>query len=418
MEKHSYRQMICLVGENPLPVYIGIRKLSTPDARIWLVCSEGGTDSYAKAIKSLVELDNDRNEESRSCNVVSIPDPYDPNAIREVISGFDQVENTALNITGGTKVMSAFSVTAWKGGWEGIFYVEDGRRKFHFANGVTEDIGDLDLTLDDLGRLHGVEIPRNLYGLAIPSLRELKGYYHEIESRDRSVHSQYRFNYSVRERDELKRFESNIVPFQNCFRLVSKEIKSAWGMPETLPASIEDYKISEWKPVFDFFAKGEWFECLIYQLAWEVLHSVDKDYPLYEIAFRRKCVKNEYYENVKIDSQIFEGDIFLVFGNRLRFLSVTTSLSARACKAKMFEAIHRARQIGGDLATSGVVCLASDRVLNSCRVSIAKYPRHNLFGRFDVNNCVKGDTESLAAFLTQDFIMNEPVTDRRRRPGS
>jgi len=407
MALKQYKSMICLVGENPLPIYIGIRKLSAPDAKIWLICSDKGTDFQAKAINTLVELDNCRREECRKCELIPISDPYNPNIIRTVISGFSPDGSAALNITGGTKVMSAFAATAWRGASDDIFYVEDGRRKFHFASGNTEDIGDLDLTLDDLGKLHGIEIIDDYYALSIPPLKEIMGYYDAIKSENRAVRSRYHFSYSSNRINEDATFSCNMEHFRNCFALVSKETKKEWGMPEALPASIGDYKLLEWKPVFDFFAKSQWFECMIYLLVLDIIREEDGEFPLHEIAFRRKCVRSEYLENQRIDSQIFEGDIFLVFRNRLRFISVTTSPYARICKAKMFEAMHRAKQIGGDMATSCVVCLANDMVLNSCRVSIAKYPRHAFFGRSDVKRWMKGETESLRRFLTQDFVMNE-----------
>jgi hypothetical protein len=35
-----FDKMVCLVGENPLPVYLGIKQLATPEAEVVLVYSE------------------------------------------------------------------------------------------------------------------------------------------------------------------------------------------------------------------------------------------------------------------------------------------------------------------------------------------------------------------------------------------
>jgi len=45
-----FDKMVCLVGENPLPVYLGIKQLATPEAEVILVCSEA-TRPQAKNIK-------------------------------------------------------------------------------------------------------------------------------------------------------------------------------------------------------------------------------------------------------------------------------------------------------------------------------------------------------------------------------
>jgi hypothetical protein len=73
----------------------------------------------------------------------------------------------------------------------------------------------------------------------------------------------------------------------------------------------------------------------------------------------------------------------------------------------MFEAMHRARQIGGGLAYSCVVSLAGypsydgerqDTVQN-CRRSIGKEPYHTMFGKAHVRQRQRGSYNSLHRFL-------------------
>ena len=49
-----FDKMVCLVGEDPLPVYLGITQLATPEAEIVLVYSEA-TKPQAKNIKALLD---------------------------------------------------------------------------------------------------------------------------------------------------------------------------------------------------------------------------------------------------------------------------------------------------------------------------------------------------------------------------
>ena len=53
----------------------------------------------------------------------------------------------------------------------------------------------------------------------------------------------------------------------------------------------------------------------------------------------------------------FEVDVVLVRGHRLFLISCTTDTTLAQCKSKLFEVAMRARQLGGDLARSALVCL-------------------------------------------------------------
>jgi len=41
----QFDKMVCLVGENPLPVYLGILQLASPNAEIVLIYSEDTTQA-------------------------------------------------------------------------------------------------------------------------------------------------------------------------------------------------------------------------------------------------------------------------------------------------------------------------------------------------------------------------------------
>jgi hypothetical protein len=121
------------------------------------------------------------------------------------------------------------------------------------------------------------------------------------------------------------------------------------------------------------------------------------------MVFRQECTVSNQFSQQKYDPLMFEGDILLVVNNRLRYVSVTTSSKPDRCKEKMFEAMHRSRQIGGNMASSCVVSLAPHDKVNNCRISIGKHPRHTIYGRDDVNSWVNGHPDSLKDFLTRDF---------------
>lgn len=61
-----FDRMVCLVGENPLPIYLRIKQLATPEAEIVLVYSEA-TRPQAKSIKALVEATATSGNRKRTC---------------------------------------------------------------------------------------------------------------------------------------------------------------------------------------------------------------------------------------------------------------------------------------------------------------------------------------------------------------
>jgi hypothetical protein len=115
-----FDKMVCLVGENPLPVYLGIKQLATPEAEVVLVYSEA-TKPQAQNIKAILNLAKVTNgNRGRTCimkQVVQLRDPYCPRQVREtldaVVARLSNPRPYALNYTGGTKVMSDYGLLAW-----------------------------------------------------------------------------------------------------------------------------------------------------------------------------------------------------------------------------------------------------------------------------------------------------------------
>jgi ethanolamine utilization microcompartment shell protein EutL len=115
-----FDKMVCLVGENPLPVYLGIKQLATPEAEVILVYSEA-TKPQSQNIKGLLEKGRKANgNRGRTCitdQVVQLRDPFRPYEVRKtldaVVASLDNPRAYALNNTGGTKVMSDYGLLAW-----------------------------------------------------------------------------------------------------------------------------------------------------------------------------------------------------------------------------------------------------------------------------------------------------------------
>ena len=83
-----FDKMFCLVGDNPLPVYMGIKQLATPEAEIVLVYSEA-TTPQAKNIKELLDkaraTSGNRGRTYIMNQGVQLRDPFPPRQVRETL---------------------------------------------------------------------------------------------------------------------------------------------------------------------------------------------------------------------------------------------------------------------------------------------------------------------------------------------
>jgi hypothetical protein len=113
-----FDKMVCLVGENPLPVYLGIKQLATREAEVILVYSEA-TGPQAQNIKGLLDKERvtngNRGRTYITNQVVQLRDSFCPRQVRETLDAMVAMNNLrayAFNYTGGTMVMSAPLVLA------------------------------------------------------------------------------------------------------------------------------------------------------------------------------------------------------------------------------------------------------------------------------------------------------------------
>jgi hypothetical protein len=116
------------------------------------------------------------------------------------------------------------------------------------------------------------------------------------------------------------------------------------------------------------------------KFSWEV---VPADAP-----FGSTNVRSGQYFNIR--SRLFEADVVALHGNRIRYISVTTSHDKNVCQGKLFEAMHRARQIGGGLASAAVVCLLERTPCTSIWMSTGKDENHQVFGCDELDLWEKG----------------------------
>jgi hypothetical protein len=174
--------------------------------------------------------------------------------------------------------------------------------------------------------------------------------------------------------------------------LITDDTAQRWLDDPAMPDSPDAYQGSLLEARFRFIVHGLWFERWVGDVLRKLLG------PQQEIVTGAEMT---------IDGQRFESDVMTIIDHRLFYFSATTASAEGVCKEKMFEAMHRARQIGGGLAYSCVVSLAGypsydgerqDTVQN-CRRSIGKEPYHTMFGKAHVCQWQRGSYNSLHRFL-------------------
>jgi hypothetical protein len=161
---------------------------------------------------------------------------------------------------------------------------------------------------------------------------------------------------------------------------------------------------------FQFFGQHEWPELLVKALVErlpatgsEIAGEIPKQ-PLFAEGTVHRGV--EFYVIGKKNNRKFEVDVITVRKGIVRYLSVTTSKQRDVLKGKAFQAIHRARQIGGDLARICVVCTVppGDNTLDDVKESVDE-DRFRIFGARDIAGWLPqgrrpGNGASLRQFLT------------------
>jgi len=329
-------RLFLLVGSNPLPNYLAALILK-PRTICLLYSPE--TEEVKKRLRERLEArladGGPRLEETCIVEVTSA------SKVRNAFLSKD-LSDAHLHYTGGTKIMAAHARMAFRdagGKDEQASYLDERKGLLRFDDGYEIDLSaqQLKLTLDDVLALHG--IMRIEQGIQQPDGRPT-GKDAEIIAKavlnDPSLAGKL---YSIHRDDNNKRLSCG------------KAKAHAVILDKMVPCGLSIKQIPEdhWnKKTYETwldFLGGGWLETWCGVL---VRHIANGD----EIAIGLDCQL--------ANGRQFEIDVALVRGHRLYVISCTTDTTIRLCKSKLFEVAMRARQLGGDLARSALVCLLHD----------------------------------------------------------
>ncbi|HLM62452.1 MAG TPA: DUF1887 family CARF protein [Pyrinomonadaceae bacterium] len=405
---YQTEHLFLLIGNNPLPNYVAMKLLANENTTVHLVHS-------AETLVFAQRLENKLKDGCKFAEKICVK-PSSANEIKKKIEArLGGISGSVgLNYTGGTKAMAVHVYRAIAGKVsEAKFSYLDPRNlamlidapeavesEMCFSLGKPEGndyekeyFRKTKISLEDLLYLHQLELFRDIRdeprGLKIAEA---------IQSEAVGKDSWWKFQKKLREDFENAKKEIGYQPYNNRneeqmkAQLRLKKIKFP-GDLSNLAGTFEENFLSrniiklgemvlanlpEDLSAIEFvnFLLGTWLEDFVLSRVKQVK----------EKCFLKYCgasVETSLRNNKK--KRFFELDVVAMRGYRLFAISCSQESSVFKAKHKLFEAVHRAKQLGGDEARIALVCLAESWDINNIKTQLEE-DHIEVFGREDLGN--------------------------------
>jgi hypothetical protein len=408
--------IIATVGLNPLPVLVAIRRLLLlfPEAQLTFVVS---TDHRDQEVVAIQEALRGHLERVLVADIIQLNNPKDPDEIRRKVSEYARGHNFShihFHYTGGTKVMVLHVMRALDGlqartpittsyfGAEEHALIgnlpETGTSEG--VMGASDERLELQLTVDDLAQLHGYTTtftvnsqsctytagPGPRRGGRVPhipnprtppdeSWSSVTDSYSRIQMSEWSklafVLDQFRDTWFPekgrrfwpRLPDTSRRPQNDIRwPFsalpQSKIPIELNQLlgREAWSEGVFRPDALDGCELER----IGRWLRGDWLEDYVFMAFTRALSNR----ALSDISVGVRFTQLRFLDAEKTRQapvrKDFEIDVAVVLGYQLVAISCYAGPKEATAKQKGFEAIHRARQLGGNEAVAILVCLADD----------------------------------------------------------
>jgi hypothetical protein len=127
---------------------------------------------------------------------------------------------------------------------------------------------------------------------------------------------------------------------------------AASGLDLSVSSVPDDGWLKDRYKAWQEFLSGTWQEVWISGLVRKLVEA-----PGVDVERGVECLRTSEKKPGETKRPDFEIDVAFIRGHRLYVISCTTHAKKALCKSKLFEVALRARQMGGDLARSALVCL-------------------------------------------------------------
>lgn len=321
------KKLVLLVGSNPLPNFLAVILLK-PESVCLFYSIE--TEEVKNNLRRRLRTKLPKLQISEAC-----VDATNAENVRRAIKSCST--GAHLHYTGGTKIMATHARMAFEsigGKDKDASYLDEPKAVLRFDDGsYIELLGEhVELAIDDILELHGIRRISKAGGMSNS----------EPSNEDaRKIAMEVLRNPDLAARlHGLHRKEGKLCSFKD-----AKQNPIALnGLVDGL--SVQQLPEGNWNKrtheQWCDFLGGKWLEAWCALLIRDLV-SRDK------VSVGLEC---------KMDSgRQFEIDVAVVRAHRLYTISCTTSTKINLCKSKLFEVAMRARQLGGNLARSALVCL-------------------------------------------------------------
>lgn len=413
MNIYTFKDLVLLIGTNPLPNFVVAEyflKKNKNIEKIRLVHSEkdenyfqAGTLELAKNLEKIIKARWEGKHESLQFPLKKIPLSDVSSAskitanIGNMITELKKNKSFHFNYTGGTKSMSTHS-------YKDLNMVEDVEKSFSYLDGrnfrlildypdevIADDLRkEVNISFKELIKLHGFE-RRNEDGTN-PFADTLKIFINLIENKklDEFYEENGGYDRKLFENDKGKLAETEGQLKSNKEKI--DKFKPNKVFQDIIDSMPEEYRLFDDNGVYRWGLSNSKFEKTYYK----TLKYIDGGWLEDYIA---KILEDEFCNNTGItfntnweikkpdwsDKAYFELDVIMVNGYQLTGMSCTTAEKKYLCKSKGFEILHRTKQIGGDEAKAVLITFMD----NDTRKAVQEELLHDT-GVTQGNICVLG----------------------------
>ena len=400
-DRYKSDHLFLLVGTNPLPNFVAATLMLKPQGQLYLVYS----DKTQKVAKRLARywIDNHRQPQC-----VSVDESDGDNIRQQIGHALTQIGNghVGLNYTGGTKMMAVHAsqtlrdyqasrqrpvTLSYLDARSTGMYIEHGNDKAFMTKPLLYEVQP---SIQDIVRLHAFELQAQIaVESQIPELATILASAHQspeaIEQWRRWCDEVLRENTRTEkahewDKETLLQRVSIPLPTDPSLQTVAKQMQIVFDASDSVLQLKEAAQRSGFRKIKHLceWLDGKWLEHYVFH----VISKVKNQRPESRIHDTGMGIrpKNEP------DSPEYDIDIGVMQGYRLYAISCTTDADPGMCKLKLFEAYIRARNMAGDEACVGLVCMA-DKPENLQRQVVRSWDAEGkvrVFGRQDLPNLI------------------------------
>jgi hypothetical protein len=360
------------VGGNPLPNYVAGKLLAATPQGIRLVYTPQ-TEAIAKQLAKQLGMaaDDESFKRQNKCLIEDHKPKAIYEAVKQLLDGL-KTGSIGLNYTGGTKLMAAHAHSAARAHQPKVqcsyldartlsLVIDEGLESGADLIQPINENAAVSLQVHTLMELHGTKLQRiqktgaytfqNLKTFAPtqPTLEDdlarailcsdVPGWI-KWTARNFRVCDSDKLTFKLRDKNDLAAVPMTEAPVEICPPLSSNVPRNGtlkdWANALGYTKRDGVDKAAKW-------LEGGWLE----RSAASLFKDIDQT---------GQAVLTDLGINYTATKPNFEFDVAATRGYRLFALSCTTSSDAGLCKSKLFEAFHRARQMGGDEARVALLC--------------------------------------------------------------